>query len=207
MKQLLLTTFLVLSTAIPAFGDEAAKQQLIESLEKFSTVKAQFEQKTYTETSVSADVVSGSLSIEKPLKFAWMVTAPYEQQVISDGETLWVYDPDLEQATYQSVDEQVQHSPAMILSQPRITLGSEYQVISARLDNADIYRLYPLDDQSVFSEMEMTLSDGTIENIVIYDSLGQRTVISFQGFIANESIDPSTFEFNPPPGTDLFEQM
>ncbi|TCS42486.1 outer membrane lipoprotein chaperone LolA [Reinekea marinisedimentorum] len=206
MKQLLVSLLFV-CTALPAFADEAAKQQLIESLEKFTTVKARFEQKTYSESSASPDVVEGTLKIEKPLKFAWVVTAPYEQQVISDGETLWVYDPDLEQATYQPVNEQVQHSPAMILSQPRLTLGSEYQVISASVENSEVYRLFPLNDQSVFSDMEMTLSNGTIENIVVNDSLGQRTVISFEGFIANESIDASVFEFNPPPGTDLFEQM
>jgi outer membrane lipoprotein carrier protein len=206
MKQLIFS-FWVLLIALPAIADEASKQQLIASLEAFNTVQAQFEQKTYSESSATPDIIEGYLNIEKPMKFAWVVTQPYEQQVISDGETLWVYDPDLEQATYQAVDEQIQHSPAMILSQPRATLSTDYQVIGAALGASTVYRLLPLDDQSVFSEMEMTLVDQAIESIVVNDSLGQRTVITFEDFVANEPIDASVFEFNPPVGTDLFEQM
>ncbi|WP_187265418.1 outer membrane lipoprotein chaperone LolA [Reinekea thalattae] len=188
-------------------ANEADKEQLIKSLEQFSTVSALFSQKTYAESSFEPEQLTGYFKVEKPLKFLWMVTAPYEQQVLSDGEMLWVYDPDLEQATYQAVDQQVQHSPAMILSEPRQTLSDQYQVLRVVIDDEQVYQLIPFDEDSVFTEMQMTLNDESIKKIVILDSLGQRTEIEFSQFSANQPIDPSAFQFNPPPGTDLFEQL
>lgn len=207
MKRLLPLLVWLPFISLPAVADESAKESLIQRLEAFDTVSADFEQTTYSDTYQTIDQVTGQLTVAKPLRFAWLVTAPYEQQVISDGELLWVYDPDLEQATYQSVNDSLQQSPAMILSQPRLVLESQYQVTAATAADFTSYRLYPINGETVFSEMEMTLDENGIDSIQILDSLGQSTVIQFFDFQANQSVDNSQFEFNPPPGTDLFEQM
>lgn len=200
--------FLIMTLlAVNVFADEAAKQRLISRLENYSTLTADFEQRTYQENQQSGEVSVGKLSVAKPLKFSWLVNQPFEQQVISDGETIWVFDPDLEQATYQPVDENLTQSPAMILAQPRTALQSQYEVTEAGNDSLKVYRLYPEQEDSVFVELLMIFENDIINEIRIKDSLGQETVISLSSVVENRAIDASAFVFNAPPGTDLFEQM
>src|SRR5690606_41802687 len=37
------------------------------------------------------------ISLKRPRKFRWHTDPPLEQLLISDGEKIWLYDPDLEQ--------------------------------------------------------------------------------------------------------------
>ena len=206
LTQLLLTSqILWLGTNV--WADDTARQQLIERLEAPTTLSANFEQRTFSESQNSVTLSTGLMRIAKPMRFAWQVFEPFEQQVISDGETLWVFDPDLEQATYQPVGSSVQQSPAMILSQPRQVLTQQYDVLEASTDALVVYRLFPLDTNSVFSELTLTFKQNLIAEIRILDSLGQQTLINLTDVVANAPLDDALFSFNPPPGTDMFEQM
>lgn len=206
MKHWLLTLGLAATTLV-AQADEAARASLIERLEATATLVADFRQETYGEGELRGDSAKGSMYIERPLKFAWLVEEPYEQQVISDGEMLWVYDPDLEQATYQPVENQVLQSPAMILAQPKETLTESYEVVMAGSENLTSYRLYPTDPDAVFSDMTLLFEHGQISEIRLTDNLGQDTRITLSDVKTGEPIDPARFEFEPPPGTDVFQQM
>lgn len=193
--------------SLSALADQAARDRLIERLEATSNLSAQFEQETYAEGELRGERSSGLMQIARPLKFVWQVSEPYEQSVISDGETLWVYDPDLAQATYQPVADQIRQSPAMILTQPRSTLSSSYEVTEAANDELTSYRLYPTDEDAVFSELTLVFIDGVISQLRLTDNLGQDTRIRFTDVRTGVNFPASTFEFEPPAGTDVFEQM
>lgn len=205
MKRLCL--FVLLATAASAQADDAARDRLIERLEATATLSAHFEQETFADGELRGDQSSGLMQIARPLRFVWQVTEPYEQAVISDGETLWVYDPDLAQATYQPVGEQIRQSPAMILAQPRSTLSSSYEVTEASNDELTSYRLYPTDDNAVFSELTLVFVDGDINQLRLTDNLGQDTRIRFSDVRTGLVFPADTFVFDPPAGTDVFEQM
>ena len=195
----------VLATQVQA--DEAARERLIDRLAATATLTADFTQETYGDGEMSQEKSEGHMKVARPLKFAWLVNQPYEQQVISDGETLWVYDPDLEQATYQPVGDQIQRSPAMILAQPESTLNNDYDVMEAGDDALTAYRLFPTDEDAVFNQMTLLFEQGEIREIRLKDNLGQTTLITFSNVKAGVEIDPGEFDFTPPPGTDVFEQM
>lgn len=203
-----LTLILALAGALThAQADEAARERLIDRLEASATMTADFRQQTTGEGNLDRETSEGHMKVARPLKFAWLVNRPYEQQVISDGETLWVYDPDLEQATYQPVGDRIQRSPAMILAQPESSLTNEYEVMEAGNDSLTAYRLFPTDEDAVFSEMTLLFEAGVISEIRLKDNLGQTTLITFSNVRTGVDIDPAAFEFTPPPGTDVFEQM
>jgi outer membrane lipoprotein carrier protein len=190
-----------------AQADEAARQRLIELLQSTETLQARFRQETYADGELRGDQSEGVMKIARPLKFAWHVTVPYEQSVISDGETLWVHDPDLLQATYQPVTGQLEESPAMILSQPGAALNSSYEVTEASNDNLTAFRLYPTGDDSVFENMTLLFEEGKISELRLSDNLGQDTRITFSQVRTDLTMDDAEFEFTPPEGTDVFEQM
>jgi outer membrane lipoprotein carrier protein len=186
---------------------EESRERLIVLLEQMTSLSSEFEQRTYKEASANVDVSSGKFTLQKPMKFNWTVTKPYEQQVISDGETLWVFDPDLEQATYQKISENIQQSPAMILVQPRLSLDERYQVYEAERETFSVFKLIPSKEEGVFAELSLVFEEGVISEIRILDTLGQETLVQFSNVEVDVNLDNSLFEFNPPPGTDLFEQM
>lgn len=204
--RLLSFLFVFCAMISPAMADEVAKLELIERLEAYKTISASFEQRTYKDNSIAVDVSEGQFQITKPMKFNWQVVTPFEQQVISDGETLWVYDPDLEQATYQAISDNIDQSPAMILAQPRRALADFYDVRLAANEELTIYRLMPRDTESVFDELRLIFTNNSIDEIRIKDSLGQETVLRLSDVEYDLVIDDAAFEFTPPPGTDLFEQ-
>lgn len=190
-----------------ANADEAARQRLIDLLESTETLQAEFRQETYADGELRGDQAEGIMKIARRLKFVWEVTAPYEQSVISDGKTLWVHDPDLLQATYQPVTDQLQQSPAMILSQPESTLRTSYDVTEAANESLTAYRLYPLDENAVFEDMTLLFENGRISELRLSDNLGQDTRITFNNVETNLTLDAADFEFTPPEGTDVFQQM
>ena len=197
----------LLGFSTAAVADEIAKLELIERLESYQTITANFEQRTYNDDSTSVDVATGDFQIAKPMKFTWIVNRPYEQKVISDGTTLWVYDPDLDQATHQQISDDIEQSPAMILSQPRRVLADQYDVQLAKNDQLTIYRLTPRNPETVFDDLTLIFNqENAIDEIRIKDSLGQETVVQFSNVQYDQKIDDSAFIFTPPPGTDVFEQ-
>lgn len=207
MNRFFLTLFMIFS-AVFSFSDASeSKEALIQLLENTDTFSASFVQKTFTQTSASVEESEGLFWLERPLKFNWAVTKPFAQDVISDGETLWVYDPDLEQATYQAISDNLQQTPAFILTQPRESIGEQYRVIEAKSQTPRVFKLLPYDEEAVFSELLLIFQDNAISSIQVIDSLGQETVVEFADIKVNEPVASNLFEFIPPPGTDLFEQM
>lgn len=195
-----------LSSAL-SYADNVAQERLIERLENYSSLSAEFTQVTYQDNQQTSDAAIGNMQIAKPLKFSWVVERPFEQQVISDGQNVWVYDPDLEQATYQSVEAGLAQSPAMILAEPRLSLENQYVVDEAGNEALTVFRLTPIAEDTLFSQITLFFERAAISEIRIQDTLGQETVIQLSNVVLDAAINDEQFTFNPPEGTDVFEQM
>ncbi|MDX8387762.1 MAG: outer-membrane lipoprotein carrier protein LolA [Ghiorsea sp.] len=81
------------ATELPTSELEAALNSL-SKLEGFST---QFKQ-VISYANGGERVYQGNLSILRPGKFRWAYTKPYEQLYVSNGQGIWLYEPDLLQA-------------------------------------------------------------------------------------------------------------
>src|SRR5690606_37591265 len=97
---LLVAVWVLAGPASPALG---ARSDAFESLQRFfdqvDSYTARFEQVVFDEVGEPIQESRGRLWIERPNKFRWNYETPYEQQILSDGERLWVYDKDLQQVT------------------------------------------------------------------------------------------------------------
>lgn len=199
--------FVALVLTQPVLADDLARNNLIERLEATSTLQASFIQRTLKSNKQVIEESSGILTISRPMKFVWEVISPAPQQLISNGETLWVYDPDLEQATFQAISDQLLQSPAMILAQPQETLTTQYDVQEAGDDTLVAFRLFPKDENALFAELTILYRNNIIYEIRILDELDQQTLISFTDVDYSFAVEDAFFEFQAPDGTDMFEQM
>lgn len=208
----LLIAFIVTSMVGLAVRGDTGNQALTAlkgCLGDIHSVSANFQQQLYASDGYLIQDNSGSMVVAAPGRIRWLVESPMEQWVISDGSTLWLYDPDLEQVIIRPFDQNLAEAPALLLTGDTEQLSSAFLVDfdEPETEAADSerchFRLTPRDDQSLYRELKLLLKDGLPTGITIIDSLDQRTLISFDNAVLNGEIGANLFTFEPPPGVDV----
>lgn len=200
-KALALLSLLFASvTSYAADGSE----KLHTLLKEYNSFSANFEQVTLAENGREAQKTEGQLSMAKPNLFRWESKMPFPQEIVSDGQYLWIYDPDLEQVTQRRADSQQNSAPALILNGQVETLKQHYSIRLLGDSGSDqIFELLPLGEQSSFSSIRLAFSGGVITELMLEDSLGQRTSIVFSEQQLNPELDEQLFFFRVPADADL----
>ena len=194
----------VLSSTVAADIDESAGQQLNHLLDTFDSFSADFDQISASDDSRRMEQARGTLQLAKPNKFNWLAEEPFPQQLVSDGETLWIYDPDLEQATRRNVDQAGAGVPALILNGQVEELEQKYHIrLLQEQDTNMLFELLPKQESELFTRIRLLFTDGLIAELQMEDSLGQRTSIVFENQKLNPGLPENTFTFSPPEGTDI----
>ncbi|HSP58237.1 MAG TPA: outer membrane lipoprotein chaperone LolA [Halomonas sp.] len=198
---------LAITFAMPltAFASEGA-ERLTQMLEPLKTYEAEFEQQILDGSGQRLQEASGRMWLSRPGRFRWEVDAPYQQLVVSDGEEVIVYDPDLEQATVRELDHRVTHTPALLLSGSADELTESYDVSRSQRGDAETFTLMPRDPDTLFEELEMTFHGERLGMLQMTDSTGQQTAIEFDEIEQNADISDSRFQFDIPEGTDVIRE-
>ncbi len=148
---------------------------------------------------------SGTMQVQRPNKFRWQVNGAASQLIVANGNTLWVYDKDLNQATRQTVNNQVGDTPALLLSGDPSKIAANFKVTQPYA-NKNYYVLYPKNGNANFKSLGIAFNSGNPVMMVLNDNLGQTTTISFSNIKRNGSIAGAQFNFAPPKGVDVINQ-
>lgn len=202
VKKTLAALTMTLAVPMTALASEGA-ERLADILEPLQTYVADFEQQILDGSGQRLQEARGRMWLSRPGKFRWEVDAPYEQLVISAGEEVTLYDPDLEQATVQALDQRVTHTPALLLSGSADELTGSYDVTRRQEGSSETFTLVPKDADTLFEELQMTFRGEALDLLQMTDSTGQRTAIEFDNVRMNEPLDDSRFTFEIPEGTDV----
>lgn len=205
MRNYLLALLLPL-VSMSAVANEAA-QALAERLNAHQRFTAEFQQYTLGDGSSREELSKGRMWIEHPNRVRWETTDPFPQLIVGDGENLWIYDPDLEQATRRSLTQDYAFTPASVLGASQAELEQRFFVseIEAGANDA-LFELRPKQSESAeFERLRMLFGPQALTEILIEDGLGQRSLIMLKDVRFPQQIDYSRFSFTPPPGTDLIE--
>lgn len=187
--------------AAPATNLVAA-QRLNKLLTNTKSMTANF---TQTTKGASNGTFKGSMSVQRPNNFRWETTSPSEQLIVANGSSLWIFDKDLEQATKQSVDNQVGNTPALLLSGDPSKIDKNFK-ITQPYSTKNYYVLYPKSSSASFKSLSVSFSGGKPVMMVLNDTLGQTTSIKFSNIKLNPTINSSLFKFTPPKGVDVINQ-
>lgn len=160
---------------------------------------------TQTTKGAKSGTFKGSMSVQRPSSFRWETKSPSEQLIVASGNTLWVYDKDLEQATKQSVDNQIGNTPALLLSGDPSKIDQNFK-ITQPYSTKNYYVLYPKSSNANFKNLSISFNGGKPVMMVLNDSLGQTTSIKFTNIKTNPSLNSSLFKFTPPKGVDVINQ-
>ena len=98
MKKIAITCALLSSLVASSVWADAASD-LKSRLDKVSSFHASFTQKVTDGSGAAVQEGQGDLWVKRPNLFNWHMTQPDESILVSDGKTLWFYNPFVEQAT------------------------------------------------------------------------------------------------------------
>ncbi|MFY0991548.1 outer membrane lipoprotein chaperone LolA [Halomonas sp. C05BenzN] len=202
MKKTLAALALTFAVPVSALASEGA-ERLTRILEPLQTYEAAFEQQILDGSGERLQEASGRMWLSRPGKFRWEVDAPYQQEVVSDGQEVTLYDPDLEQVTVQALDQRVTHTPALLLSGSASELTDSYDVSRQQQGSAETFTLLPKSADTLFEELKMTFRGERLTTLQMVDSTGQETAIEFRDVQMNGAIDDGIFAFEIPDGTDV----
>lgn len=183
--------------------DDLARLQ--ERLESVKTMQGDFNQVLHDDDGTVLEESHGQFALERPGKFYWHTLAPFEQQLVSDQEFLWLYDPDLEQVIRRAYDqEQVRSTPAAILSDDLKGLGDNFAVRYQGQENGrTLFALSPRVQDDMFEELTLAFTDEGLVEIRVHDNLGQQTTFSLMNVQRNQPVKQQLFQFVPPKGVDV----
>lgn len=202
-----LLTALLLSWSSIGWADEEALLELQRLLNKTQSLQGQFEQITRDQDGQVVEENSGNFAIKRPGLLRWHIVEPFEQLLVSDGESLWVYDPDLEQVSISTVDEQMQQNSALLLSSDLAEIRSNYRVEDVRSEGGrKLFSLIPLQMDHAFERLTLIFDGEQISGWELDTALGERSTFSFTGLRVNQSIPAQEFKFEPPADVDVLDE-
>ena len=203
----LLCASVLLVALAPVHADQAAStKRLTGLLNQAETLTGRFSQLSLDGSGTQLQETSGELSLKRPGQFRWHTDAPMEQLLVSNGKTVWLYDPDLEQVTVQQLDQRLTHTPALLLSGDVSTISENFEVSHTEAGEVVDFTLKPKAKDTLFDNLRLSFRNGVINDMQLIDSVGQRTNILFIGVKMNQPLKADLFTFQIPEGADVISE-
>ena len=217
----------ILLIALQAINTPAAGLNALENfLKSTQSGKAEFSQVVTSpaKTEVKSDATekstakvktsSGTFEFSRPNRFKFVYKKPFEQTIVADGTTLWLFDVDLNQVTARKQAQALGSSPAALIATAANlkALEAEFKLQDAPDANGLQWviatpKAKDGQIQSIKVGLKGTAETGISLSVMeILDSFGQRSVITFANVERNLSFGADNFNFKPPAGADVIRQ-
>jgi len=186
--------------ALAGEGERLLDKFIVET----KTMSANFSQSLRTSDGELLQESTGQFYLQKPGRFRWNYMLPYAQEIVSDGENIWIYDVDLQQVTVQKQSIALSNTP-MALIQDKISVDAAFDIKPLDEKNG-VYRLLlaSKSETTDFKNIILGVSENGLQFMQLKDQFDQDTDIVFSDTKVNGEIDSATFIFKAPEGTDIF---
>lgn len=201
MKKIILTALLIFSINI-SFADAA--HDLVKKITNIQSMTANFTQKLVDHDSDNNTSSKGHMSLKKPKFFKWVTTSPNNQEIISNGNRLWIYDGDLEQLIVKRVSNNIAQYPYLILLSKNSDNIEKLFTVNEKSNNT--YILKPKNDEMINSITIRFKDNDQLKSLAISTSLNQNTQIDFSDIKMNTDIKDSSFNFKAPKDVDVIDE-
>ena len=199
---------LMLVTLLPSLALADAAEYLVAKLQGLQSLRGGFEQTVLDQDGRRAQEAAGTMEVARGNRFYWHTERPYEQLAVSDGDTVWVYDADLEQVVVRPLNENLSETPALLFGGDPSAVAKAFRVEEKDRNGDNItYRLKPRGSDPLFETLDVTFDGQRPVSMRLEDALGQKTVIDFRDLTLNKAPAADRFDFQPPEGTDIINQQ
>jgi outer membrane lipoprotein carrier protein len=152
---------------------------------------------------------SGTFDFERPSRFRFVYRKPFEQTLVADGETLWIYDQDLNQVTARRQAKVLGSTPAaLIAAAPDVESLKRDFDLKELPDEGGLQwvQALPKTKDGQLHSMKVGFRGDQLAVLEILDGFGQKSVMRFDGMQVNSGVTAGAFQFTPPKGVDVVKQ-
>ena len=152
---------------------------------------------------------SGTFEFARPDRFKFVYQKPFEQTILADGQSLWLYDVDLKQATQRKQQAVLGTTPAALIATATDlrSLQAEFTLSNAPDQDGQQWVLaVPKTKDGQIQNVRLGFKNGGLASMEILDSFGQLSRLSFTALQLNLPLEASIFKFAAPPGVDVVRQ-
>jgi outer membrane lipoprotein carrier protein len=176
--------------------------------EKTGDFEATFVQESVSKVMRRPQRGEGKVYFKKKGMMRWDYRIP-NQQLISNGQTLWFYQPDENQVLFSDISKVLREKTPLAFLAGEGDLRRDFNLvnfndsISQQEDNF-ILELVPKETQGAFTKLTLTVDKNTyyITQVDVFDGLGNVTRTRFMDIKTNRDLPDSFFHFAIPPGTE-----
>jgi outer membrane lipoprotein carrier protein len=174
-------------------------------------LRAKFVQKTRAVSigtpAAEPTVSRGSVVVAKPSRMRWSYETPEPSLVVSDGKTLWIYDPGFGEVQQLPADGATFSGAALQFLLGKGDLQREFAIRLVSCEpNAVELELTPREPAS-YEKLHIVVdpATGNVSSTRIDDLVGNSTVVEFSDLHVNLDPPADVFRFVPPAGVRVIE--
>ena len=200
---------LLLSLSAPPAAHAQSLDEVVNGVEstygKIIDLRAEFTQ-TARNKSLGQDIkAEGVVALKKGGKMRWDYKSPAPQQIVSDGTSLWVYTPELNQVNKGNAPKALAGPAGSFLS----GLGKIREEFTVRFLNPasprdgsgrPVLDLTPKQPTPLLTRLVLTVDpkDYVVRQAVLYDQFQNTVTMQFNKVQVNPGLSDSLFVFTPP---------
>ncbi|MBB4843981.1 outer membrane lipoprotein carrier protein [Paucibacter oligotrophus] len=197
---------MVISAMLLAGGAQAdAVAALKDFVREVKSGRAQFSQVVSSPDGQRKKTSSGSFEFQRPNQFRFAYTKPFEQVIVGDGQKVWIFDPDLNQASSRRMSQALGATPAALLAGGNLERDFKLKALASE-GGLDWVQAEPKQGDGGFQSLKIAFKGSELAALEIIDGFGQRSRLDFTAVTANAPIPAERFRFVLPAGADLIEQ-
>jgi len=181
--------------------------------EKTNDFEANFIQEYIGKVMRQPNKGEGKVYFKKKGKMRWDYNVP-NQKLISDGHTLWYYQPEEKQVLVSDVSRVLKEKTPLAFLAGEGNLGRDFKLlnlnesVSQKEDNY-VVELAPKEPLATLSKLILTVDKKsyTVLQADVFDGLGNVTRTRFIEIKTNVGLSNSFFHFTIPPGTEVIKMQ
>lgn len=184
-------------------------ERIQERYQEIKSFEGEFSQHDVSRDTGQSRKAAGSIAYLRPGKMKWDYYKPNEQLLVTDGTTLWLFDPLLENVTVQALEKVTQGTPlAFLLGVGDLKSDFNHRPVTEKLiDSSDILvvELKPKVSIAALDFIQLGVNPSTFDftQIVLVDTQGNHRLIEFKGMQYNEALDKGQFTFEITPDMEV----
>lgn len=198
-----------IAASLLLFAAAAAHADAVDTLKEFvrdvKTGQADFTQTVTSPDGLKKKTSSGRFEFSRPNRFRFNYLKPFEQLIVADGQKVWIYDADLNQASSRQFSQALGSTPAALLAGGSLEKEFDLAPLPAK-DGLEWAEAKPKAKDGTFKSVKIGFRGKTLAAVEVVDAFGQRSLLQFNQFAGNVPLSTEAFEFKLPKGADLIEQ-
>jgi len=218
MHKVLLAICTLISLIVPAHADPLSPADLKSLLAQIRDkrgaepqMQADFQEEKFIHLMTKPIMSAGKVWFQAPDKFRREVKGNSPSVTVSDGQQLWIYYPNFKSAEHYTLGKRSPLDSVIAAINTALNLEnveSSFHIVANKVDPPQAGYELELTPRSpsmkrMFEKLNVRINkDLLLERTEMFQPNGDRIVTRYSNQ-THSPIPPSTFEFTPPPGTDV----